>query len=84
MKAGNWLRVRPDERRIFGDNLIRIDRDFGDSVALTYFYDWELKKFKFLKPQRNRINKLGMEFYQEYTPQELMASIFEDPIEGNF
>lgn len=87
MKPGNWLRVEKEERGMYGDNLIRINRitHSGDKADITYFYDWEDEKFLFKDPRRDANRWVDeMNFYKEYTPKELIASIFEDPIKGSF
>lgn len=85
MKPGNWLRVPKEDRGEYGDNLIRINNINGNKFDITYFFDWEIDKFTFDNPNRNeKMNKEFLEIYKEYTPKELIISIFEDPIRGTF
>lgn len=81
-KPGNWLRVKEEEREIYGDNLIYIVSNNGDEYSVEYYYDWEAEHLLFKSPRKDELptNEDEVDFYQEYTPQELVISMFEDPI----
>ena len=85
LRTGDWLRIPKDERSEFGDNLIRVNGGSNGKYDITYFFDWEIDKFTFDNPSRNKkMDKEFLEIYKEYTPKELIVSIFEDPMKGTF
>jgi len=81
-KPGNWLRVKEEEREIYGDNLIYIVSNNGDEYSVEYYYDWEAERLLLKSPRKDELptNEGMVDFYQEYTPRELVISMFEDSI----